>query len=201
MKLYYKPGACSLASHMVLEEIGVDFKLDKVDTDAGTTENGDDYRAVNAKGYVPSLRLESDDVLTEGPSILQFLADNHPGVELNAKPGSVERAKVTEYLNYVGSELHHAFSPLFSANASEDEKNSAKETVAEKLNYVTTLLKDKDYLLGQRFTIADAYLSVVCNWSNFVGIDLSNWPTVRDYVGRVLSRPAAQRALKSEGLA
>ena len=201
MKLFYKPGACSLASHIALSEVGATFDIEKVDTEAGKTETGRDFKAVNPKGYVPALELDADTILTEGPSILQFIADRHPDANLIAEAGTVERTRVVEYLNYVGSELHKAFSPLFNPSASDADKETAKVTVASKLDYVETLLAGKEYLMGAQFTVADAYLSVVCNWTNFVGIDLEKWPHVKAFVGRVFARPAAQKALKAEGLA
>ena len=201
MKLFYKPGACSLASHIALHEVGVAFEIEKVDTAAGKSETGRDYKLVNPKGYVPALELDAQTILTEGPSILQFLADRHPEANLIGEPGTVERARVVEYLNYVGAELHKAFSPLFKPTSTDADKEAARALVASKLDYVETLLGGKDYLMGAQFTIADAYLSVVCNWSNFVGIDLGNWPNVKAFVGRVFARPAVQKALKAEGLA
>ena len=201
MKLFYKPGACSLASHIALSEVGATFDIEKVDTEAGKTETGRDFKAVNPKGYVPALELDADTILTEGPSILQFIADRHPDANLIAEAGTVERTRIVEYLNYVGSELHKAFSPLFNPSASDADKETAKVTVASKLDYVETLLAGKEYLMGAQFTVADAYLSVVCNWANFVGIDLEKWPHVKAFVGRVFARPAAQKALKAEGLA
>jgi glutathione S-transferase len=201
MKLFYKQGACSLASHIILNEIGVDYDLDQVDTDAGTTAAGLNYKAINPKGYVPALAISDDVVLTEGPSILQYLADQNPAAKLIGQTGTVERARTTEYLNYVGSELHKSFSPLFVATTSEAGKVAAKENVERRFDYVQGLLTDKDYLLGADFSVADAYLAVVCNWSNFVGIDLAKWPAIQDFVSRVFARPAAQKALKLEGLA
>lgn len=201
MKLFYKPGACSLASHIVLSEVGAVFDIEKVDTAAGQTETGRDFKVINPKGYVPALELDADTILTEGPSILQYIADRHPEANLIGDPGTVERTRVVEYLNYVGSELHKAFSPLFKPSATDADKETAKVNVASKLDYVETLLSDKDYLMGGQFTVADAYLSVVCNWSNFVGIDLEKWPNIKAFVGRVFARPAVQKALKAEGLA
>lgn len=201
MKLYYKPGACSLASHIILNEIGEDFSLVEVDTAKGLTKSGSDYKKINSKGYVPSLQLDSGPILTEGASILQFLADQHPTLELAPETGTIARARLHEYLNYTGSELHKAFSPLFSDAASDEVKKTAKVNVANKFDYLENLLIDsRKYLLDDKFTVADAYLFVVCNWANFVGIDLKNWPHIANYVERVANRPASQAAMKAEGL-
>lgn len=201
MKLYYKPGACSLASHIILNEIGEDFSLVEVDTAKGLTKSGSDYKKINSKGYVPSLQLETGPILTEGASILQFLADQHPTLELAPETGTIARARLHEYLNYTGSELHKAFSPLFSDAASDEVKKTAKVNVANKFDYLENLLIDsRKYLLDDKFTVADAYLFVVCNWANFVGIDLKNWPHIANYVERVANRPASQAAMKAEGL-
>lgn len=201
MKLYYKPGACPLASHIILHEIGSPFDIEEVDTEAGRTKSGLDYREINPKGYVPALELDSGEVLTEGASILQYIADQHPDSGLTPKVGTVERARLNEYLSYVGSELHKAFGPLFSGTASDDDKKAARANVAKKFNYVDELLGDgRKYLLGDRFSVADAYLFVVSNWANFTDIDLKQWPNVAVFVERVSKRPASQAAMTAEGL-
>lgn len=201
MKLYIKPGACSLASHIVLKELGAEFTTEIVDTEAKTTASGDNYLAINPKGYVPALRLQSDIVLTEGAAILQYLADQNPESGLTPPVGSVERARVQEYLNYIASELHKAFSPFFNPNSSEADRETAKANVAKKLDVVEALLEDgRDYLLGERFTVADSYLFVVANWSGFVGVDLTRWPKLQGFQARVANRPSTQAALKAEGL-
>lgn len=202
MKLYMKPGACSLASHIALREVGAAFDLDQVDTDKKITASGGDYRRVNAKGYVPALELDSGEVLTEGASILQYIADTNPGSGLAPAAGSVERARLQEHLNYTASELHKAFGPFFHAGASDADKQSAGKSVAQKFDYIETLLADgRAFLLGSAFTVADAYLFVVSNWANFVGIDLGNWPKLKAFVERVAARPTTQAALRAEGLA
>lgn len=201
MKLFYKPGACSLATHITLNEIAATFEIESVDTDAGKTSSGLDFRTINPKGYVPALRLGSGEVLTEGAAILQNLADNHPQYGLAPKPGSVERARLQEYLNYSSSELHKAFTPFFTASATEQDKEKAAKNVAGKFNYLEALFADgRAYLLGADFSVADAYLFVVCNWSNFVGIDLKAWPSLAAFVERTSQRPSAQAAMKAEGL-
>ncbi len=201
MKLYYKPGACSLASHIALTEAGIAFDIEQVDTAAKKTETGDDFNAINPKGVVPVLRLGSGDILTEGPAILQHIADTHPEANLAGKPGTIERTRVNEHLTYVSSELHPAFGPFFSDTSSDEGKQKAEETVGKKFDYLNNLLSDgRTYLLGETFSIADAYMFVVSNWSNFVGIDLKKWPDLAAFVERVANRPAAQSAMKAEGL-
>lgn len=201
MKLYYKTGACSLATHIVLHEAGETFGIEEVDTEAGRTRSGADYSSINPKGYVPALELASGDVLTEGAAILQYIADQHSESELAPKAGTIARARLQEYLNYTASELHKAFGPFFSSTASATDKQAAGKAVAQKFDYLDNLLSDgRAYLLGNGFSVADAYLFVVANWSNFTGIDLKNWPHVAAFVERVAARPAAQAALKAEGL-
>ncbi len=201
MKLFYKQGACSLATHIVLNEVGATFDLDEVDTDAGRTTSGLDYKQINPKGYVPALQLESGEVLTEGASILQYIADQHPDKGLAPATGTVERARLHEYLNYVSSELHKAFGPFFSSTATDEDKQRASVNVAKKFGYVDNLFSDgRTFLLGDEFSVADAYLFVVSNWSNFVGVDLQNWPNIAAFVERVAKRPAAQAAMQAEGL-
>lgn len=201
MKLYMKPGACSLASHIALREAGLPFTLDQVDTDAGTTGDGGDYRAVNPKGYVPALALDTGEVLTEGASVLQYIADQRPESGLAPAAGTLARARLHEHLNYVASELHKAFGPFFSSAASDEQKQAAHGAVAGRFDYLETLFADgRDHLLGETFTVADAYMFVVSNWANFVGIDLSRWPNVQAFVGRVATRPSVQAAMVAEGL-
>lgn len=201
MKLYYKPGACPLASHIALLEVGATFELEEVDTDTGQTKSGQDYKKINPKGYVPALELDSGDILTEGASILQYIADQHPQSGLAPKTGTVARARLHEHLNYTSSELHKAFNPFFSRTATDEDKSKAGANVATKFDYLNGLLGDgRKFLLGDDFTVADAYMFAVSNWSNFLGIDLKTWPNVDAFVLRVANRPAAQAAMKAEGL-
>lgn len=201
MKLYYKPGACSLASHIALIEIGAPFEIVAVDTAAGHTEGGDDYLQINPKGYVPALQLDDDSVLTEGPAILQFLADGHPSANLVPAVGTMDRARMLEQLTFVSSELHKAFGPLFQDTSTEAEQAKARTTVGGKFDTVEKLFADgRQTVVEGQFTIADAYLFVVANWANFTGIDLARWPQLADFVARVAQRPAVQKALSAEGL-
>ena len=201
MKLYFKPGACSLASHIVLEESESNFELDQVDTDKKLTEHDTDYLKINPKGYVPALELSSGDTLTEGPAILQFLADRFPDKHLLPASATLERAQVIESLTYTSSELHKAFSPLFRSDSTEQDKSQAKSNVADKFNYIEQRLADgREFIVGAQFSIADAYLFVVSNWSNFVGVPINNWPSLSKYITKIAQRPSVKRAMTSEGL-
>ena len=201
MKLYYKPGACSLASHIVLREIGENFELESVDTDTQETETGADFRQINPKGYVPVLRLDDGQVITEGAAILQYLADQHPEADLAPKPGTLKRARLQEHLNFVSSELHKAFGPFFSSRASDKEKQAAKEKVEKKLDHIEALFSDgRHYLLGETFSVSDAYLFVVSSWTKPTGIGLDKWPNVAAFSARVANREKVQDAMRAEGL-
>ena len=201
MKLFYKPGACSLASHLSSHEIGRSFEIELVDTVSGQTANGNDYRKINPKGYVPALQLDDGQVLTEGPAILQYLADGATTAELAPKIGTFARARMLEQLTFVSSELHKAFGPLFRDDSTEPEKSAAREAVAKKFDHVEASLADGEkHQMEESFTIADAYLFVVANWANFTGIDLARWPRLSAFVSRVFDRPAAQAAMRAEGL-
>ncbi|MFY0597129.1 MAG: glutathione transferase GstA [Cognatishimia sp.] len=200
MKLFYKPGACSMASHIALHEIDADFEIDEVDTAAGVTTNGEDFGLVNPKGYVPALRFEDGMVLTEGPAILQHLADSDATQSLTFPAGSRDRAQMLSQLTFVSSELHKAFNPLFTDSTTDAEAEAARAAVGRKFDVVEQELKQGQEFLGAKFTIADAYLFVVSNWANFTGISLSNWPKLQAFVARIAARPAVQRAMKAEGL-
>ena len=202
MLLYFKPGACSLSSRITLTELGLPFRAVQVDTDAGTAENGTDYRTINPKGYVPALEIEPGVVITENPAILQYLADLDPQDGLAPIAGTLERVRLQEWLNFTSSELHKAFSPWFSGRALEgDEKARVETNLARRIGNVERGLSDgRPYILGQNFSVADAYLFVVLNWANFIGRDLTAWPQVAAYVARVAARPAVHKALAAEGL-
>lgn len=201
MKLYYKPGACPLASHIALLQAGETFELVMVDTDNGRTENGEDYKSINPEGYVPALELDDGTILTEGPAILQFIADRHPQSDLAPAPGTLARARVQELLNWTGTELHKAFGPLFRNGTSDAEKILARAAVGRKFDHIEALLADgRIWLVEDQFSIADAYLFVVANWANFTEISLNNWPNLAAFVARAGERPAAQSAMRAEGL-
>ncbi|CBS90876.1 glutathione transferase GstA [Azospirillum lipoferum] len=202
MRLYFKPGACSLSSRIALVEIGLAYDAIRVDTETGLTEAGDAYRTVNPKGYVPALELEDGSVLTENPAILQFLADTHPQASLAPACGTMERARLQEWLNFTSSELHKAFSPYFSGHPlGEAEKEQVEGRLAWRVGDVERGLADgRDFILGNGFTVADAYLFVVLNWSGFIGFDLARWPHVAAYVARIATRPSVRDAMRQEGL-
>lgn len=200
MKLYYKPGACSLASHIVLNEIGDAFAIEGVNTETKRTASGADYLAINIKGKVPALEIDGE-VLTEGPAILQFVADRKGRRDLAPEAGTLARARVAEVLNFTGTELHVAFGPLFNPATDEAGKAAARKAVSAKLAWLEKKLEDgRPYLTGSEFTIADAYAFVVTNWANFTGIDLSAWPRLVAFMTRVAARPSVQASLKAEGL-
>lgn len=200
MKLYYATGACSLSPHIVLREAGLAFSLEKVDTKAHKLGDGSDFYKINAKGYVPVLELDDGQRLTEGPAIVQYLADLAPHSHLAPRNGTIERVRLQEWLNFISTEIHKTFSPLFSKDISEDWKQAQHDKLAQRFDWLTTQLNGKAFLTGTQFTVADAYLFVVLNWTNFTGIDIGRWPVLKDYVARVAARPKVQEALKAEGL-
>jgi glutathione S-transferase len=198
VKLYFKPGACSLSPHIVLRELGLSFDLEAVDTKAQKTATGADYTAINPKKYVPALQLDDGQVLTEGAAIVQYLADRKPDAMLAPPWGSLDRYRLQEWLNYVASELHKSYGPIF--RASEEQRPALREVLTPKLDFVARHLDKRQFVMGDRFTVADAYLFTVLNWSSVVGIDLGRWPAVKSYLQRVSSRPAVRATLEAEGL-
>ena len=200
MKLYYAPGACSLSPHIVLRELGLPVELKKVNNKDKTIDGGGDYRKVNARGYVPALELDNGQVLTEGPAIVQYLADQKPESGLAPKAGSMERYRLMEWLNFLTSEVHKQFSPLFKPNTPEDYKPVARENLAGRFDWIEQQLAGKDYLTGKAFSVADAYLFVLLGWTKFTGIDLARWPNLQAFHARVGARPKVQEALRAEGL-
>ncbi|MDM9619593.1 glutathione transferase GstA [Rhizobium sp. S96] len=201
MKLYYSPGACSMASHVVLHEIGKPFEIEKVSTKTKVMESGRDYWAINPKGAVPALELDGGEVLTEGSAILQYIADTNGATDLAPPAGTLARARVQEMLSFIGSELHKSFSPLFHPGKTDAEKDAAREVLQKKFEWLESRLADgRAYLTGSNFTVADAYAFVVTNWSNVTGVSLEAWPKLKDYVARVGARPSVQAAMKAEGL-
>lgn len=200
MKLYYSPGACSLSPHIALREAGLAFDLVKKELHSQQLEDGSDFREINAKGYVPVLILDNGETLTEGPAIVQFIADRVPEKKLAPPAGTMERVRLQEWLNYTTSELHKTFSPLFNKQASDDWKAAARALLDRRIGYVAKALEGRDWLMGDAFTVADCYLFTVLNWAHWVKIDLSRWPSVSEYLKRVAARPAVQAALKAEGL-
>ena len=200
MKLYYSPGACPLSPHIVLCELGLPHELVKVNLKTHLTESGADFTTINPKGYVPALELDDGQLLTEGPAIVQYLADLKPAAGLLPPAGSLERARVQEWLTFIGTELHKSFSPLFNPAASADWKAAARANLERRFSYVDQALAGRDYLTGANFCVADAYLFTVTNWSGFHQMDLAPWPNLAAYQKRVMARPAVQEALRAEGL-
>ena len=200
MKLFYSPGACSLSPHIVLRETGLPFELERVDFKTGKTASGADFKSINRKGYVPTLELDDKQVLTEGPAIVQYLADRAPEKGLAPPPGSFERVRLQEWLTFIGTELHKSFSPLFRPGPDET-KNAARARLEEWFAWLDPQLTARPFLLGDRFSVADVYLFVVLGWSDYVKLSLERWPGLVSYRSRIASRPAVQAALKAEGLA
>lgn len=201
MKLYYSPGACSLSPHIVLRELGLPFDLEKVDTKTHKTADGADFHDINPKGYVPVLRLDSGDLLTEGTAIVQYLADQHPASGLVPPAGTLARARLQESLNYIATEVHKAFTPLFTPGISDDSRQAALQKVSKRLSYLEDVLEDgRPYLAGDALSVADIYLFVVLNWTGHVGMQLEQWPRLKALAGRIAERKAVQEALQAERL-
>jgi glutathione S-transferase len=201
MKLYYSPGACSLSPHIVVSETGINVELEKVNLAEHKTASGQDYMTINPKGYVPALGLDDGSVLTEGPAIVQYLADQKPGSGLIPPAGSIDRYRVQEWLHFIGTELHKNFGALFNKATPDATKETAKANITKRLAYLNDRLAGKQYLMGSNFTVADAYAFTIVNWTNFVGIDLKPYPNLAAYMARVAARPKVLETLKSEGLA
>jgi glutathione S-transferase len=199
MKLFLAPFACSLASHIALREAGIDFEPIKVDIRGKKTATGGDYFAVNPKGYVPALQLDNGEVLTENVAVLQYIADRKPEKNLAPAAGTPERYRLLEWLAFINSEVHKNFSPLFNPAAVEGHKQFAKDLLAKRFDYLQSALGSKQYLMGNQFTVADAYLFTTLNWTGHVGMDLSKWPALKAYAERVAARPSAGAALGAEG--
>jgi glutathione S-transferase len=200
MKLYYSPGACSLSPHIVLREAGLDFDLALASTKTKKLADGSDYLAINPKGQVPLLELDNGERLSEGPAIVQYVADLVPTSGLAPAAGTLARYRVVEWLNFITSELHKGFSPLFSPDTPADYKPIASARLLARLGYVNEQLEGKSYLTGDTFTVADAYLFVVSGWGQYVGVDISGLSHLQAFRARVAARPAVQAALRAEGL-
>lgn len=200
MKLYYWPGACSLSPHIVSREAGIELQLAELDRSERKTANGTVLSSVNPKNQVPVLEMDNGQNLTEGAVIVQYLADQKPASGLLPPPGTIDRYRVQEWLNYVASELHKTFSPLFRPTTPEEFKTISKKFLGQRFDWIDKQLAGKNYLMGDRFTVADAYLFTVLRWSPRVGIDLGKWPDIVAYLERVAARPKVQEALKAEGL-
>ena len=200
MKLYFSTGACSLSPRIVLTEAGLPFTAEKVDLKSKKTASGADYLGINSKGAVPALELDDGRVLTEGPAIVQYLADLKPDSRLAPRAGSFERYRLMEILNYLTSEVHKGFSPLFKPDTPAETRKIAVDNLAKKLDWLSTQLAGKEFLMGDTFTVADAYLFTMLRWSVLVHLDLNRWPVLAAYLARVGARPKVQEALHAEGL-
>jgi glutathione S-transferase len=200
MKLYYSPGACSLSPHIALHEAGLAHELVKVDLKEKRTENGDDFTKINPKGQVPALMLDNGEMLTEGPVIVQAIADKAVGKNLAPANGTSERYRMQEWLNFTTSELHKNFSPLFNPTIPDEVKNFFKDRIMGKFKYADSQLAGRDYLMGKQFTVADGYLFVMLAWADRMKMDLSGLKNLMAFKDRVGARPNVQAALKMEGL-
>ena len=200
MKLYYAPGACSLSPHIVLREAGLDFELEQVDNKEKKTKSGQNFWDVNPKGQVPVLELDEGGRLTEGPVIVQYVADKKPGSGLAPACGTPDRYRVQEWLNFTTSELHKTFGPIFRPTTPEEFKKLSKENLGKRFDWLNGQLAGRQYLMGDRFTIADAYLFTVLRWSSLHQIDLKQYPNISAYMDRVGARPKVKEAMAAEGL-
>lgn len=200
MKLYYLPGACSLAANIALREAGLKFDLVKVDRQTKRAADGLDFNEVNPKGYVPALTLDSGETLTENVAVLQYIADLNPAAKLAPAAGTMERYRLIEWLAFINSEVHKNFAPLFRKDAPEDAKNDARKNIATRAGWINSTWGSRSFLMGEQFTVADAYLFVVLGWGAHAGIDLGQWPQLQSYIARVGARAQVIEALKAEGL-
>ena len=200
MKLYYSPGACSLASHIVASEAGIGLELEKVDLRTKLTASGRDFSAINPKGYVPALQLDNGEVLTEGPVIAQYLADQKPQARLAPAAGTLARYRLEEALGYINSEIHKTYGPLFNPATSPELRSQTIAQLQKKYALIEQTLSKQSYLLGDQFTVADAYLFTVTSWADHLKLDLSQFPKLQAFQKTVSARPAVQAALREEGL-
>jgi len=200
MKLYYAPGACSLSPHIVLREAGVKFDLAKVDFSTRKASDGADFNTVNPKGAVPALKLDDGEVLTEGAVIVQYIADKAGNTTLAPAAGTKERVRVQEWLNYIASELHKGFSPLFNPKTPDEYKAIVKTNLAKQFAYLDKQLAGKEFLAGKTFTVADAYLFTIINWRNAHKISIDEYKNLSAYLDRVGARPKVKEAMQEEGL-
>ena len=200
MKLYYSPGSCSLASHVALLASEIKFEVEQVDTKAKKTKSGKDYSKINSKGYVPCLETNDGHFLTEGAVILQYIADQAPDKKLLPKSGTWDRYRAQEWLNFIATEIHKNYSPLWNKDLPEATKKAAIERLTNRIDWLSQQLKPGQFLMGSHFTVCDAYLFTVLNWSRSVKFDLTKWPNLMGYVEKVTNLPAVHSAMKAEGL-
>jgi glutathione S-transferase len=200
MKLYFAPGACSLSPHIILCEAGLTHTIEKTNLRSKMTDSGVDFKTINPKGAVPALQFDDGSVLTEGPAIVQYLADLVPEKHLAPPAGTMARYRLMETLNYIGTELHKNFSPLFNPASTDAVKAATINMLTPRIDFMSKQLGDADYLGGKQFTVADAYLFVVLSWTAHVNVSLASWPNIEAFLARVAARPAVQKAMVAEGL-
>jgi glutathione S-transferase len=200
MKLYFATGACSLAARIALEEAGLRYDAVQVNLRQKTLPDGSDYRAICPQGYVPALQLKNGELLSESPVILQYIADQAPAANLAPVNGSFARYRLQSALNFIATELHKNFSPLFDPTSADATRQQFQQRLATRLTQCNVMLEQQNYMLGEQFTVADAYLFVVLNWAALVKVDLAPYPLLQAFLQRVADRPAVQRALQAEGL-
>ena len=200
MKLYYAPGACSLSPHIVAHEADIELDLEKVDLKSKKTASGKDFLTINPKGYVPALELDNGQVLTEGPAIVQYLADQKPNAGLAPPNGTLERYRLQEMLAFISSEIHKTYGPLFNPQVSPEVREERLEYLRKRFGFIDKALAGKSFLLGERFSVADAYLFVMVSWADYMKLDLSSFGNIKAFQQRAAGRPAVQAALRAEGL-
>lgn len=198
MKLYFAPFACSLASHIALREAGLEFQIAKTDLRTKTTADGEDFTTINPKGYVPALKLEDGQVITEGAAVLQYIADLAPASGLAPANGTMDRVRLQEWLGFIATEVHKTYSPLFNPNITPEAREAALGRLSARYAWIDTQLAGKTFLMGDTFTVADAYLFVVSNWGGRMGLDLQQWPNVAVWFGNVGKRDAVGAAIQAE---
>jgi glutathione S-transferase len=201
MKLYYAPGACSMAAHIVLREAGYAFELERVDIRTGRTAGGGRYAEINPKRYVPALALDDGEVLTEVVAILQYLADPKPELGLALPPEDRDRYRLLEWLNFVATEIHKTLGSLFNPKLPEGCREVPLSLFAFRCDWLAGVLGAGPFLMGERYTIADPYLFTVLSWTSVLGVDMDRWPALQDYMARIAARPAVKETLRAEGLA
>lgn len=200
MKLYFAPGACSLSPHIALQESGLAYTTEKVDLRAKKTASGADYLEINPKGYVPALVLDNGEMLTEGPAIVQYVADQAKGKQLRPAAGTVEHYHLLEWLNFISAEIHKGFAPLFNPASTDDARTQALANLSKRFGQAEKMMKGRDYLVGDAFSVADGYLFTILNWTKKVGPDLADMPNLQAFHARIGARPAVQQVMRDEGL-
>ena len=201
MKLYFAPGSCALSPHIVLEELGLPYELDKVDNRAKKTQDGGDFLAVNSRGYVPALQLDDGEVLVEGAAIVQYLGDLVPEQGLVPHNGTMERVRLQEWLGFIATELHKGFSPFFNPRLPDESKAILRERLVQRYDWLAKEMVGKEFVMGEHFTVADAYLFTILRWGTTQNqMEVSKWPVLKAYADRIAARPAVHRAMLAQGL-